>query len=586
MLGTVESPDGRQLVVADVPGLIEGASEGVGLGHEFLAHLERARLLLHVIDSSEDDAEERWRTIDAELAAYGAGLDERPQVVVLNKIDLRPEPPAFAIEDERIVRVFRVSAATGAGIEELKRALFELVPPEEVVPTAPADEQELVDYLVYRPQPSRRAFRVFRTESGFRVTGRPPAPAELERSSRPRARGRTTRSRSATRCSSGASSLFGGAFDPPHVGHVAVAREAKLQLDVDRLVVLVVERPGHKDVHLPAEARLELARAAFPDDEVRLDPYPRTIDLLRAESFDDPLFVVGADEFCDFPTWKEPDAVLELAQLEQRVARLQVRKSQNWSAPTTKSAASNDSARSRSIVRGNGSTCASSSGNAARASSSRVSIRRAPPCDRGVRQRDRSAARRRTCSRRARPRRGRRAAGRTHRPKSAITSAPLEPRRRRLDLVQPPARAFEDPLPSSSGAEGRPVTRKPRSVRNALRAARGLRPVDEVVDELLLVQGTVGTTSSGGTSSKARVRCPRRSRPTRKVRMMRSSSIANRQLRASGRSCSRDHLLRRGRRRRRRAPRAIVRQRSSAWPSDESSTCRRSRARSRCARNS
>jgi GTPase len=181
VLGTVESPDGRQLTVADVPGLIEGASEGVGLGHEFLAHLERARLLLHVIDSSEGDAEERWHTIDAELAAYGAGLDERPQVMVLNKTDLQPEPPAFAVEDERIVRTFRVSAATGAGIDELKRALLELVPAEEVVPSAPADELELVDYLVYRPQPSRRAFRVFRTENGFRVTGRPPAPDELEK---------------------------------------------------------------------------------------------------------------------------------------------------------------------------------------------------------------------------------------------------------------------------------------------------------------------------------------------------------------------------------------------------------------------
>jgi GTPase len=180
VLGTVESPDGRQLVIADVPGLIEGASEGVGLGHEFLAHLERARLLLHVIDASEDDVEERWQTIDAELSAYGAGLDERPQVVVLNKIDLLPEPPAFAIEDERIVRVFRVSAATGAGIEELKRALFELVPEAEIVPTAPGDEQELVDFLVYRPQPSRRAYRVFRTESGFRVTGTPPPAEELE----------------------------------------------------------------------------------------------------------------------------------------------------------------------------------------------------------------------------------------------------------------------------------------------------------------------------------------------------------------------------------------------------------------------
>ena len=179
VLGTVEGPDGAQLTVADVPGLIEGASEGIGLGHEFLAHLERAKLLLHVIDSSEDDADARWRTIDAELAAYGAGLDERPQVVVLNKIDLRPDPPEFDIEDERIVRVLRVSAATGAGIDELKRTLFELVPRDEVEPVA--DEAELVDYLVYRPQPARRRYRVFRTERGFRVTGRPPAPDELER---------------------------------------------------------------------------------------------------------------------------------------------------------------------------------------------------------------------------------------------------------------------------------------------------------------------------------------------------------------------------------------------------------------------
>jgi nicotinate-nucleotide adenylyltransferase len=109
--------------------------------------------------------------------------------------------------------------------------------------------------------------------------------------------------------------LFGGAFDPPHNGHVAVARCAKEHLELERLIVLVSEAPGHKDVELPAEVRLELARAAFPDDDVRLDPYPRTIDLLRAERFDDPVFIVGADQFVDFLTWKEPEAVLELARL-------------------------------------------------------------------------------------------------------------------------------------------------------------------------------------------------------------------------------------------------------------------------------
>src|SRR5215211_944674 len=77
VLGTVEAPDGRQLTVADVPGLLEGASEGVGLGDEFLAHLERARLFLHVIEVTED-VEARFRAIDRELTAYGAGLVERP----------------------------------------------------------------------------------------------------------------------------------------------------------------------------------------------------------------------------------------------------------------------------------------------------------------------------------------------------------------------------------------------------------------------------------------------------------------------------------------------------------------------------
>jgi GTP-binding protein len=179
VLGTVEAPDGRQLVVADVPGLIEGASEGVGLGHEFLAHLERAHLLVHVIDSAEDDADERWRTIDAELAAYGAGLDERPQVVVLNKTDLRPRPPSFGIVDERILRVLRVSAATGVGLDDVRKALFEFVPQE--AKEAPAEPgEEIVDFLVYRPRPARRPFRVYRTDRGFRITGTPPSEAELE----------------------------------------------------------------------------------------------------------------------------------------------------------------------------------------------------------------------------------------------------------------------------------------------------------------------------------------------------------------------------------------------------------------------
>jgi GTP-binding protein len=174
-LGTVEAPDGRQLVVADVPGLIEGAADGAGLGHEFLAHLERARMLVHVIDVGAEDVEAQYRTIRSELSRYGAGLDTLPEVVVPNKIDLVPEPPAFAAEN--VERVFSLSCATGEGVEEFRRALFSLVPPSEVVIP---EEPDLADFLVYRPKPSRPAFRILRTDRGYRVTGSPPGQNELE----------------------------------------------------------------------------------------------------------------------------------------------------------------------------------------------------------------------------------------------------------------------------------------------------------------------------------------------------------------------------------------------------------------------
>ena len=110
--------------------------------------------------------------------------------------------------------------------------------------------------------------------------------------------------------------LFGGAFDPPHVGHVALVRAAKKALGLDRVVVIVVAAPGHKQVETSPDVRLALARAAFPDDEVVLDEHCRTVDTLRAHpEWTDPVFVVGADEFADFLTWKEPEEVLRRTRL-------------------------------------------------------------------------------------------------------------------------------------------------------------------------------------------------------------------------------------------------------------------------------
>jgi nicotinate-nucleotide adenylyltransferase len=109
--------------------------------------------------------------------------------------------------------------------------------------------------------------------------------------------------------------LLGGTFNPPHNGHVALARAAKEQFAFDDFVVLVAVRPGHKLVELDADTRLELVRAAFPDDVVERDEHERTVDTLRQGRWEDPVFVIGADEFCDFLTWKDPEGVLERGRL-------------------------------------------------------------------------------------------------------------------------------------------------------------------------------------------------------------------------------------------------------------------------------
>jgi nicotinate-nucleotide adenylyltransferase len=112
--------------------------------------------------------------------------------------------------------------------------------------------------------------------------------------------------------------ILGGVFDPPHVGHVALARAAMAELELERLLVLVVADPGHKFATTPADARLELTRLAFadvPGAAVELDRHARTVDSLEELKPTEAVLVIGGDEFADFPTWKEPERVLELARL-------------------------------------------------------------------------------------------------------------------------------------------------------------------------------------------------------------------------------------------------------------------------------
>jgi nicotinate-nucleotide adenylyltransferase len=109
--------------------------------------------------------------------------------------------------------------------------------------------------------------------------------------------------------------LLGGTFNPPHNGHVELARVAQQHFGLDELVVVVAVRPGHKEVELDADTRFRLAQAAFPEYEVELDSHERTVDMLEAGRWRDPLFLIGADEFCDFLTWKDPEGVLARARL-------------------------------------------------------------------------------------------------------------------------------------------------------------------------------------------------------------------------------------------------------------------------------
>ncbi len=197
VLGTLEAAD-RQLVVADIPGLIEGASEGAGLGHDFLAHVERCRLLVHVLDLAPLDGSDpldNYATIEAELAAHDPRLAALPRVLVLSKADLVPpadaqsalefwreqlngeESPREEWESEdpdAIVPVLVTSSATGAGLDELAVELLRRVPmhgPATAWAPELAAEQTLAEHRVFRPA-AGRGFAVQRVDDGvFRVSG-------------------------------------------------------------------------------------------------------------------------------------------------------------------------------------------------------------------------------------------------------------------------------------------------------------------------------------------------------------------------------------------------------------------------------
>jgi GTPase len=168
VLGTIDAED-RQLVLADIPVRIEGASAGAGLGHDFLAHVERTRLLVHVLDLAPldgSDPERNFEVIERELAEHDPRLAALPRVLALSKADLVTPEVAAAAAKEWAARVaFPVlvtSSATGAGLGELRGGLLARVPVREA---APEVEDEVADYAVFRPAAGRE-FSVSRAPGG------------------------------------------------------------------------------------------------------------------------------------------------------------------------------------------------------------------------------------------------------------------------------------------------------------------------------------------------------------------------------------------------------------------------------------
>ena len=179
VLGTLEGGE-RQLIVADIPGLIEGASDGAGLGHDFLAHIERTRLLVHVLDLAPLDGSDpvaNHATIEHELARHDARLAALPRVLALSKADLVTPQAALAAQaawQERLgaeVPVLVTSSATGAGLDALAAELLARVPVQEEPQELAEAPAELAEHLVFRPA-GGRGFRVERDENGvYRVLG-------------------------------------------------------------------------------------------------------------------------------------------------------------------------------------------------------------------------------------------------------------------------------------------------------------------------------------------------------------------------------------------------------------------------------
>ncbi len=277
-LGVVNRGSFDTFVMADVPGLIEGAHRGSGLGHRFLRHVERCRVLLHLVDPTVPDRDPvaDIRVIQRELRRYRKELGQKPRILVMTKVD--------SLQDEEVTRrveeyaeksglpLLKVSAVTGEGLDELVH---------------------MTGQTLDRLEEERKRVRVLK----------PPTPTEPLRFK----------------------AILGGTYDPVHLGHLAICRRVRDLFGLSSVVLMPAYTPPHKlDVNItPVEDRLEMLRLAIEDEEgfeistaeIERGGVSFTLDTLRAlredAAFDaHPLFIVGMDSLVDFPTWHRWETLL------------------------------------------------------------------------------------------------------------------------------------------------------------------------------------------------------------------------------------------------------------------------------------
>ena len=365
ILGVVGYQD-KSFVMMEVPGLLEGAHLGVGLGHQFLRHAERARVYVHLLDGTQEDPGADLDMLNNELEQFSPSVREKPQLVVVNKVDVtevrerkqeisddvRRRMKARSPGGNDDVPVCFISAVTGEGVDDMLGRVVNLLSES----AKPVDDDHEVVVPFKRGRTGRRSSRIIVEDGTYRVQSedleRLVAGADtrdtrvlLQLWNEMRRCGVATmlmdagyrgrryhshRQSGGLRGFSMRVGVLGGTFDPIHIGHLIIAEEARLRLGLDKVIFMPAGQPRLRasDAHAPAEDRLRMVELAMADNphfeasslEVDRAGTTYTVDTLEElhNTFQDEVslfFIVGEDILEKFHLWKDPERILRLCTL-------------------------------------------------------------------------------------------------------------------------------------------------------------------------------------------------------------------------------------------------------------------------------